>query len=398
MTRVDSLPVSRRMTGFLAALLILGIATPVYAQRGQTQKNSPAVLTAFRAVVAAPSESTVRVLCDDKAAALGTIVAADGYLITKASELKGRITCQLKDGRSFVAKIVGVEDKHDLAMLKIEAKDLKPIEWRDSKSAEVGNWLASAGAGDEPVAIGVVSVAARKPARRDMPVVAVSNAGYLGIGLDEGDGGPKIGDVRPSSPAAKAGLKVGDVVLKVSGRLVKTPDSLVSTIQSFKAGKTITLQIKRGEEIKELTATLDKRPADLSRRADIQNNLGSKLSERRGGFPAILQHDQVIKPTDCGGPLVDLDGKAVGINIARAGRVESYAIPSESVLALLEDLKSGKLAPKEDSTLAEAVVADLANELAKSSRERGRGRSRPEETRPDARGCGKEQESAGGAT
>jgi len=38
----------------------------------------------------------------------------------------------------------------------------------------------------------------------------------------------------------------------------------------------------------------------------------------------------------------------VGINIARAGRVESYAIPTDSVLTLLNDLKSGKLAPKEE--------------------------------------------------
>ena len=86
--------------------------------------------------------------------------------------------------------------------------------------------------------------------------------------------------------------------------------------------------------------------------------MGSKLSERRDGFPIILQNDQVIKPTDCGGPLVDLDGKAVGINIARAGRVESYAIPTEVVMTLVDDLKSGKLAPKPvGPTLAELEKA-----------------------------------------
>jgi serine protease Do len=53
----------------------------------------------------------------------------------------------------------------------------------------------------------------------------------------------------------------------------------------------------------------------------------------------ILQHDTVLKPEECGGPIVNLDGKAIGINIARAGRVESYAIPSEAVLPILEELK-----------------------------------------------------------
>ena len=84
------------------------------------------------------------------------------------------------------------------------------------------------------------------------------------------------------------------------------------------------------------------------------------MSKKRGGFPVILQHDTVIKPTDCGGPLVDLDGKAVGINIARAGRTESYAIPTEAVLGLIADLKSGKLAPKADP---EPTVADLEKGL-----------------------------------
>src|SRR5439155_21464335 len=81
-----------------------------------------------------------------------------------------------------------------------------------------------------------------------------------------------------------------------------------------------------------------------------QERMGSDLSNRRGGFPFILQHDTVLKPKDCGGPLVDLDGKVVGINIARAGRTESYAIPSEKVQALLEDLNSGKLAPPKEET------------------------------------------------
>jgi serine protease Do len=70
------------------------------------------------------------------------------------------------------------------------------------------------------------------------------------------------------------------------------------------------------------------------------------LSNRRSGYPVILQHDTVIRPTDCGGPLVDLHGRVVGLNICRAGRVESWAIPAEVVQSVLTDLKSGRLAPK----------------------------------------------------
>ena len=43
---------------------------------------------------------------------------------------------------------------------------------------------------------------------------------------------------------------------------------------------------------------------------------------------------------DCGGPLVDLDGAAVGLNIARAGRTESYALPADVVIAAVKTLRS----------------------------------------------------------
>ena len=47
-------------------------------------------------------------------------------------------------------------------MLKVDADDLKPIAWTDSKASKVGHWVASAGTGQDPVAIGVLSVAARE--------------------------------------------------------------------------------------------------------------------------------------------------------------------------------------------------------------------------------------------
>ena len=63
------------------------------------------------------------------------------------------------------------------------------------------------------------------------------------------------------------------------------------------------------------------------------------------GFPAALQHDTVLRPKDCGGPVVDLNGHVVGLNIARAGRTATYVLPTEVILPLLDDLKSGKLPP-----------------------------------------------------
>jgi serine protease Do len=337
-----------------AALVSLAfVAEPAQAQKRDpaegSGKNSPKVLTAFKSVVAAPSESTVRVLCDNKDAALGTIVEVNGWILTKYSELKGDIVCRLKDGTDCAARLVGVHEACDLALLKIEANNLKPVKWRDPKETEVGNWVASVGPGELPVAVGVVSVAARKVTARDLPPATNPNSGYLGVMMEESDDGVRLSRVETGTPASKAGLKAGDIVLSIDGKPIRDLETMSHTIGGHKPGDTVMIHVRRGDEEKDFKATLDKRPASSSR-GDVQNRMGSELSNKRGGFPAILQHDTVIKPSDCGGPLVDLDGKALGINIARAGRVESYAIPADLVQSLIPDMKAGKFPPpKKDS-------------------------------------------------
>lgn len=364
-------PFRRFLTVALVPALLLASAPPLNAQRGSKGRNTAPVVSAFGAVVAKPSESVVRVLCDGVETALGTVVGPDGLIVTKASDLKGKIVCKFKDGKEVAARIIGIEEQHDLAMLEVKATGLRPIEWRTAK-AEVGDFVASASNAALPVAIGIVSVAPRKPNAWELGRTAPSpNSGFLGIQLgDSDDNGPIISLVTKGSAADKAGLKPGDVVLSIAGQKMPNAQKLVQTIGSYKIGSSVLLKVRRGEEEKDIRATLEKRPGEYFDRGDRMNALGSELSLKRTGFPTILQHDTIIKPKDCGGPLVDLDGKALGINIARAGRTESYAIPTEVVLAILPDLKSGKLAPKEDPEEArfaelESVLRSLRTDLNK---------------------------------
>jgi S1-C subfamily serine protease len=429
-----------RTAKLLAVLTVCGLLPAAsYAQppaqrqsdSKKNQKNHPDVLAAFRPVVAKPSQSTVKVISGDKEVALGTIVGPDGWILTKASELKGPVTVSLKDGRSFPAKLVGVEEHNDVAMLKIDANNLTPVTWTESKVASVGYWVASPGTGDEPVGIGVVSVAARKLPPSPMNMVA--NSGFLGVVLEPPPQGVKISkveensaaakagfktndiitgigdtevrdlesytaalkkigttakevkvhvrrgetdedltvklgiqglegatlqtaqkgsliqEVSPNTAASKAGLKPQDLVLEMNGKPIRDTDALMGLLRATKPGQSITLKVRRGDKELELKATLGRRESMFDR-SDFQNRMGSTLSERRAGFTVILQHDTVLRAQDCGGPLVDLDGHVIGINIARAGRVESYALPAEVVQPLLADLMSGKLAPKTQLT------------------------------------------------
>ena len=358
---MKSLPFTPR---YWIACLLLGacLAGPALAQpsipgrRSRSDdkatgfRENPRMLAAFKTVVANPGKSVVRVRSDDKDVALGTIVSADGFVVTKNSQLTpgGQPSVLLRDGRALIAKVVGVDAKFDLAMLKIEAKGLVPVQWGESASAIVGDLLAAPGTGADPVGVGVLSVAARSVRLRDLPPsLPPANSGFLGVGLEEADGGARIMSVMPNSAADKAGLKVNDIVTLIADTPIIDSETMVNTIQRHKPGDTVAIKLRRGEEELELNAMLDKRsPEARPDRRDFQNRMGSELSDRRGGFPQILQHDMALRPVDCGGPVVGLDGKAVGINIARAGRVESYAIPAEAVKSLLDDLKSGKLAPR----------------------------------------------------
>jgi serine protease Do len=339
----------RRGVAILAVALVLWLPLDAGAQSsqfGDTLRNSPKILQAFKPAVSRPSQSTVRIRCDGKDAALGAVVESGGWILTKYSELSGdKITVKLRNGAEFPAKIVGVHDPYDLALLKIDATGLQPVEWAEPKAAKVGRWVASVGMGDEPVGVGIISVATRNYKAGDQPPKNLgTNSGFLGVGLDEGEGGAKVVQVSPKSPAEKAGIKVNDVVTNISGKKIVDSESMINAIQKHHPGDEITIHLRRGEEEMEVKARLAKRPAFLL--GNPQERMGSALSNRRGGFPSILQHDTVVKPTDCGGPLVDLDGKVVGINICRAGRTESYAVPVDAIRRLLPELKSGKLAPR----------------------------------------------------
>jgi serine protease Do len=338
-------------TALLCTLLWSAHAAPARAQDsvGDFLRSNPKFLRVFREVVAGPSHYVVRVRNDGKDAALGVIVGADGWILTKAFDLKGDITCRLADGRMFDARLVGVHAIHDLALLKIDATGLPVARFKASTKVAAGSWVASVGIGVDPVAIGVVSVPTRDVAVKGLPIAAaeLSKIGYLGVGLEPSSAGIRIIQVMPNTPAAKAGLEANDVILSVSGVKVNDPEQFQIELVKRRAGDTITLGIRRGDDELDVEATLRQRPAS-DNRGEMQNLMGSALSPRRSGYPTILTHDSIVKPADCGGPLVDLDGNVVGINISRAGRTESWAIPTEVIQELLADLKSGKFAPTEE--------------------------------------------------
>ena len=301
---------------------------------GENERNHRTIKGAFREAVSKANESTVSLHSDGSQVALGTIIQADGYVVTKASELPEDVICQLSDGRRVAAKLVALHPNYDLALLKVNASRLPAVRWGDSSKLATGSWLATTSLTEEPTAIGIVSAPAR-PLPKPQAM--------LGVGLEQAGELPRVNRVIEGSAAAHAGLQIGDVIASVNGQAMDRPQAVSATIRSLLPGDRISLVIQRRGESLSLPAVLgDATRIGNLEQVELMESLGGPLSERRGGFPYVLEHDTVLRPKDCGGPLVDLDGNIVGINIARVSRVSSYALPASAIKPILADMMAGK--------------------------------------------------------
>lgn len=323
-------------------LLLLGVATGVEAQddgifdrmfgrrTGSYERQAEPVMSAFAPVVEATRSSLVRIHDGDELVAWGAIVTADGFIVTKRSELPKTPTVELPGGERVPAILVGEDSEFDLALLDCEASGLTPIAWSDEEIAPVGTFVVTPGAGALPVAIGVVSVASRK-----IPRAIVTSRAYLGVQTEFVEDQLRLGAVLDGTPAAEAGLLAGDRLLEVNGVEMAAEDSLREVLAPLVPDDVIRVKLARAEQVIEKAITLTSRSMIERGRSWFQRRqterLEGELSIRRGNFASAFQHDSVLRPEDCGGPIVGLDGKALGINIARARRVASYAVPASEV-------------------------------------------------------------------
>ena len=107
----------------------------------------------------------------------GVVVSADGVIVTNNHVVQDaeRVRVRLSDGRSADAKVIGTDPISDLAVLRITAKNLQPIEIGDSRAVEVGLWVMAVGnplGFDNTVSVGVVSSLKRSlPVNRDNGLV-----------------------------------------------------------------------------------------------------------------------------------------------------------------------------------------------------------------------------------
>ena len=312
------------------------------------------------------ADTTTAYLTPQRGIGAGVILTSDGYIVTNAHVVEGarRIRVRLQGLKEdadlsdvhlpIEAKLVGVDQLSDVAVLKIDAKDLPALEFADSSRLKQGQVVFAFGSPlglENSVTMGVVSATERQidpdnPAiyiQTDAPINPGNSGGPLvdvdgkvvGIntfiisesGGNEGLGfaipsnvvknvyeqlrteghvhrgeigvavrsitpdllegldlptarGVLLEDVTPDSPAEKAGLKIGDVVVKVGGKPVTNVRQFSLDLLEYKVGQTTQVDVLRGKKPLTFSVKLIERPDDPQRFADMvtgANNLVPRL-------------------------------------------------------------------------------------------------------------------------
>lgn len=271
-----------------------------------------------------------------KGSGSGVIFRTDGAILTNnhVVEHATRINVILKDGRNFKAKVVGTDPAVDLAVLKIEAKDLPAAALADSGKTRVGDWVLAIGAPfglDYTLTAGVLSAKGRNgiganeiedylqtdasinPGNSGGPLVDLSGQvvgintmiiggsgigfaipsnlvrtvadqlltsgkvrrAWLGVsfqeltpelakGLGKNDThGALVADVVNNGPAAKGGVRAGDIIEKVDQDPVSEGKDLLRAVLQRPVGSEVTLTIRRDGKPQALKVKTSERPGDL---------------------------------------------------------------------------------------------------------------------------------------
>jgi serine protease Do len=306
-----------------------------------------ATLARYRSIVECSRSSVVVVLNAGVAVSLGTVVGADGWVLTKASELPGQPTCRLPDGKVVSARVAGVDPEFDLALLSVPATDLKPVGWADNFNPPVGTLLAAVGT-EQPLAVGVVSVARRDlgapvrptdalplriPAAR--PRIHGDTRSISGYSLRAAFGLPRATVYHVSSVfglAYSAGVKQHDLLYSIDGHRILAEADMLEAVHDRRTGNVVPVRLERAGKMIDLLLPL----APQTRYGDV--------NYRADDFPTVIECAVPFCSYECGGPVVDLTGRAIGVTIARVASHGGMVIPGDCVLKLLPDLRAGGLA------------------------------------------------------
>lgn len=268
--------------------------------------------------------------------AYGTVISEDGFILTKASEIGDAIGLTvIVDKKPYKdVAMVAVDPSWDVALLKISATGLNPVKLAlDLPDPDRGIWVVTNGAttrSKRMPLIGIISANARE--------VLPAGGAVLGVSLADEEGKLTVTEVHEKSGAEEAGVQKGDVIIAVAGHKVADRKELAEAVAKHRVGEDLEMTVDRKGAELSLKVRLAGRVDLFGEEKSRNDQMSGDFSARRSGFPRIIQHDIIGNRSTMGGPLLDLEGRCLGMNIARANRCETFAIPAGDLRSLADRL------------------------------------------------------------
>ena len=358
----------------------------------------------------------------------GFIVSADGLVLTNAHVVQdaAEVTVKLTDRREFKAKVIGVDPQTDIAVLKIDAKNLPTVKLGKAEDMRVGEWVVAIGSPfgfENTVTSGILSAKSRSlpdgsyvpflqtdvavnPGNSGGPlfnmkgeVIGINSQiysrsggyqgvsfaipietavnvkdqlvqngkvtrGRLGVAIQEVNqalagsfglpkaGGALIASVEDNSAAARAGLKPGDVVLKIDGVDIGSSLDLSSRVGVMKPGASAKLEVWRDGKPRQIAVSVGETPTAKTAAATQADLEGTRL----GVAVRSLTPEEQSQVSVQGGLLVEQVAGAAAKAGIRSGDI-ILAVNGKRVKTA-DELKA---AVKEGKTLALLVKRNEAS-------------------------------------
>ncbi len=351
----------------------------------------------------------------------GFIISDDGYILTNNHVIRDadEIIVRLNDRRELEAKVVGTDERSDVALLKVEATELPTVKIGRSRDLRVGEWVLAIGSPfdfDHTVTAGIVSALGRSlPNENYVPFIQTDVAinpgnsggplfnldgevvgvnaqiysrtggfmglsftipidlamdvveqlksdghvtrGWLGVLIQDvtrelaesfgmaKPGGALVSQVLPDSPAEKAGIEVGDVILEFGGHEVSDSAALPPMVGVSPVGKNVPVKVLRQGAVKKLTVVLGELPAsdDEIQRGSLEP--GSAFDPRLNIEIADLDESER--------ELLGVEEQGVLVKKVKSGSANDAGIEEGDVITMIDGVAV------EDAEHFKTLVAEL---------------------------------------
>lgn len=350
----------------------------------------------------------------------GFIISPDGYILTNNHVVADadEILVRLSDRSDHTAKLIGADPRTDVALLKIDAKDLPTLKLGNSDQLKVGEWVLAIGSPfgfDHSVTAGIVSAKGRSlPNESYVPFIQTDVAinpgnsggplfnlkgevvginsqiftrsggfmglsfaipidvamnvanqlktegkvsrGWLGVVIQEVDkdlaesfgldrpAGALVAQTLDDGPAAKSGIKVGDVILSVNGQKIEESADLPHLIGNLKPGAKADMEIIREGKRQNLNVTVGDMPKD-----DQAASGGERGSDRASNRLGIAVADLTTEQKKT----LDLQGGVVINKLSGDGPAAAIGLRPGDVITHLNNQ------PIESATVFEKITSAL---------------------------------------